>query len=138
MSDRLGLVALLVVLGAGRGATQPLTKVAVATGHGPMGLIFWQFVVGAVRLGTLLPNSASLLAARHLPAEVLSIAVAAVPMLAYPPALVLGTGRCARARAAGLFPVTSRRTFTGETLAAARGAAHDGRQARPGDRPTGC
>jgi drug/metabolite transporter (DMT)-like permease len=129
LSDRPGLIALLVLLGAGWGATQPLTKTAVSTGHGPLGLIFWQLVIGAVLLGavqalrrrplplhrgalrvylvialigTLLPNSASYLAARHLPAGVMSVAIATVPMIAFPLALLLGTDRFGWGRAAGL------------------------------------
>jgi len=125
----MALVALLVVLGAAWGATQPLTKVAVSTGHGPMGLIFWQMVIGAAilgvpvvlrgrglpltrpalrvylliaLLGTLLPNSASYLAARDLPAGVLSIVIAMVPMFALPIALVLGTDRLSAGRVLGL------------------------------------
>ena len=129
MSDRRGFLALLVLLGAGWGATQPLTKTAVSTGHGPAGLIFWQLVIGALLLGavqalrrrplplhpgalrvylvialigTLLPNSASYLAARHLPAGVMSVAIATVPMMAFPMALLLRTDRFGWGRAAGL------------------------------------
>lgn len=129
MSERLGLLGLLFLLGAGWGTTMPLTKVAVSTGHGPLGLIFWQLVIGVLILGaiqlcrrrplalgrgpllvylvialsgTLLPNSASYVAARHLPAGILSIAIASVPMLAFPMALALGVDRFGWARLAGL------------------------------------
>lgn len=36
-----GLTAILLLLGAGWGLTQPLAKIAVSTGHGHFGLIFW-------------------------------------------------------------------------------------------------
>lgn len=129
MSERLGLLGLLFLLGAGWGATQPLAKVAVSTGHGPFGLIFWQLVIGVLILGaiqlyrrrplslgrgpflvylvialtgTLLPNSASYVAARHLPAGILSITIASVPMIAFPLALALGVDRFGWARLGGL------------------------------------
>jgi len=129
LNGRLGLLGLLLVIGAGWGATLPLAKIAVSTGHGPLGLIFWQLVIGVVILGaiqllrgrplalgrgpfvvylvialtgTLLPNSASYVAARHLPAGILSITIASVPMMAFPLALALGVDRFGRARLAGL------------------------------------
>jgi len=109
--------ALLVVLGAGWGATQPLSKIAVSTGHGPLGLIFWQAVIGALAMGgvlalrgrrfaltparlvtmviialigTILPNSASFQAIAHLPAGVHSVLMSLVPLVAFPIALGLG------------------------------------------------
>lgn len=129
MISRPGLVGLLLLLGAGWGLTQPLAKVAVSTGHGPFGLIFWQLVIGiaffgsvnALRrrklplhpealvlylvialIGTLLPNGASYTAATHLPAGILSITIALVPMMALPLALALGIDRFGWARLAGL------------------------------------
>lgn len=110
------LVLLLVVLGAGWGITQPLAKLAVSTGYQPLGLIFWQFVIGAMVLvpivrsrgknlpfsrrslriyliialiGTILPNSASYTAIRYLPAGVVSVLLSTIPMLAFPIALAL-------------------------------------------------
>lgn len=129
MSGTPGLLGLLFLLGAGWGATVPLAKVAVSTGHGPLGLIFWQLVIGSVILGaiqfvrrrppalgrgpflvylvialtgTLLPNSASYLAARHLPAGILAITIASVPMIAFPLSLALGIDRFGWGRLAGL------------------------------------
>jgi drug/metabolite transporter (DMT)-like permease len=129
LSPNAALLGALVLMGAGWGATQPLTKVAVSTGHGPLGLIFWQLVIGVLLLGlvqalrrrrlpihagalrvylivallgTLLPNTASYTAARHLPAGVLAIAIAMVPMMAFPMALALGNDRFAWRRLAGL------------------------------------
>lgn len=106
----------LVVLGAGWGITMPLTKIAVSTGYGHFGLVFWQLVIGTlsmaiiclirrVRLplrpvhlrfylllaliGTILPNSASYQAIAHLPSGVVSILLSMIPMWAFPMALAL-------------------------------------------------
>lgn len=124
----LSIVA-LIVIGAGWGVTQPLMKIAVSTGHGAFGLIFWQQVVmvlglGALLLatgrrlprdpaslrtylvialiGTLLPASASYRAAVHLPAGVLSILLSLIPMLAFPVALAMGVERFRPVRLLGL------------------------------------
>lgn len=127
--DRAVLVGLLVLLGAAWGITQPLSKIAVSEGYRPLGIIFWQFVVAVILLGsvnllrgkplplgrrqllfylmialigTLLPNSAGYSAAVHLPAGILSIIIATVPMLALPVALVLGMDRFSTLRLVGL------------------------------------
>lgn len=121
--------AMLFLLGAGWGMTQPLSKIAVSTGYRPMGLIFWQLVVSSLVLGTLiaatgrglprgraawgmcvlialigtvLPNSFSYLAITHLPSGVVSIVLSMVPMMAFPIALGLGTDRFSVARLGGL------------------------------------
>lgn len=126
---RLALTAILVVMGAGWGLTQPLSKIAVSGGHGPMGLVFWQLLIGAVLLsainmargkrlpvhpnalmlfafiailGTVLPNWGSFTSAYHLPAGVMSIVISAVPMFAFPIALALGTDRFSVMRMTGL------------------------------------
>ena len=123
------LTLLLVVLGAGWGLTQPLTKITVTAGYQPFGIVFWQLAIGAVVLGalrwralgripvtratltvwavvalmgTLVPNSASYRAAFHLPAGVMSIVIAAIPMFAFPMALALGTDRFSARRLIGL------------------------------------
>ena len=112
------LSVLLAVLGAGWGLTQPLAKIAVGGGHQPFGIVFWQLALGALILGTVmlwrreplprghrhvrlyvvialigtvLPNSASFLAAIHLPAGLISILLSLVPIFAFPIALALGT-----------------------------------------------
>lgn len=127
--SRGGAVALLVLLGAGWGLTQPLAKVAVSSGHQPFGLIFWQLALGtmllgtyqAVRrrplplrgpalrwylaialIGTVVPNSTSYLAVVHLPAGIMSIVIATVPMFAFPIALALGGDRFSWPRLGGL------------------------------------
>jgi drug/metabolite transporter (DMT)-like permease len=123
------LVLVLIGLGASWGLTQPLSKIAVSTGYQPFGLIFWQFLVGAIFLGliqivrrrpvplhgraifvyvaiaflgTLMPNFASYVAYRHLPAGVMSIVISLVPLLAFPIALFLGSDRFGWMRLGGL------------------------------------
>jgi drug/metabolite transporter (DMT)-like permease len=129
MTGRISLTALLIVLGAGWGLTQPLGKIAVDAGYLPFGLIFWQLLIGAVLttavllvrrkplpvhprsvlffavialLGTLVPNTASYRAAFFLPAGIMSIVIATIPMLAFPIALALGTDWFSWRRMAGL------------------------------------
>lgn len=129
MRERLFLLACLVVMGAGWGATQPLAKIAVSEGYRHLGLVFWQLALGAVILtavqtvrrkplrtdppalfvylwialvGTVLPNSASYEAARHLPAGLISILLSLVPLFAFPMALAVGNERFAVKRLAGL------------------------------------
>lgn len=119
----------LVAMGAGWGATQPLTKIAVSTGYGPLGLLFWQQVLGAAVMavlcvargivlprhraalraylvialvGAVLPNSLSYQAAVHLPAGIMSLLLSVVPMFAFVIALGLGNDRFAWRRLAGL------------------------------------
>lgn len=120
--------AILLAQGIGWGATVPFAKIAVSTGYGPFGLIVWQLVIGSCVLGTLmlvtgrrlprgrswriclaislvgsiLPNTASFVAVRHLPAGVVAILLSSVPMLAFPIALALRTDRFGFARLGGL------------------------------------
>jgi drug/metabolite transporter (DMT)-like permease len=126
---RWALVGVLVLMGTGWGATQPLAKIAVSTGHGFMGLIFWQVTIGAVLLGgwlaargrlpvltrrravfatvialigTVLPNSSSYVAYPHLPAGIMAIVIATVPLMAFPIALWLRVDRIGAGRLGGL------------------------------------
>ena len=105
----------MLAIGLFWGGTIPLSKVAVSSGHQPFGLIFWQLVISVLVLGvvlvhrrwrprlngelliyfliiavcgTLLPNGTSYLAQQHVPAGVMAIAIATVPMFA----LVLALG----------------------------------------------
>lgn len=129
MTGRFGLMAVLVGLGAGWGATQPLGKIAVSTGHPAFGLIFWQLAVctvllGAISLvrgrgivwrreawvfaviiaviGTLIPNFAFYISVARLPSGIMSILISMVPMLSFPIAMALGMDRFSWVRLAGL------------------------------------
>ncbi len=128
-AERIKLTVLLVLLGTGWGLTQPLTKITVMSGYQPLGLIFWQMLIGTVLLGawrwreigrlpvspktlgvwlmiavigTLIPNTASYRAAFHLPSGIMSIVIASIPMMAFPIALALGTDRFSPRRLLGL------------------------------------
>ena len=119
----------LVLLGCGWGLTIPLTVIAVKTGLGHLGIIFWQFFIVMVLfglrqiflknqlslarsslqlfcviafIGTIFPNSASLIAASYLPGGVLSILIATVPMFAFPIALFLGIDKFEFSRVLGI------------------------------------
>ncbi|GHE03134.1 hypothetical protein U879_19255 [Defluviimonas sp. 20V17] len=129
MTRRFAPYALLMLLGAGWGLTQPLSKIAVSTGYQPLGLLFWQLVVSALVLGalvaalgkglprgraawrmcaiialvgTLIPNSFSYLSISHLPSGVTSIVLSIVPMFAFPIALGMGIDRFSPLRLTGL------------------------------------
>lgn len=124
-----GLLAFLFLLGTGWGLTQALSKIAVSTGHQPLGLIFWQLVIGtallggisAVRghgfpltrralgfatfiafIGTIFPNFMSYAAYPHLPGGIMSIIISTVPLIAFPLALVMRTEDFSLLRLAGL------------------------------------
>ena len=119
----------LVIMGAGWGATQPMTKLAVSTGYGPFGLLFWQAVIGVVLMalvcalrhkrlpinqralrlyvilaliGAVLPNTISYKVAVHLPAGIMSLLLSVVPMFAFVIALMLGSERFRWRRFIGL------------------------------------
>lgn len=121
--------AFLVVMGAGWGITQPLTKIAVSTGYGHFGLLFWQLLIGAALMGTIcalrrvalpltiatmrlylilalvgavLPNSLSYQAAVFLPAGVMALLISTVPMFAFVIALMLGNDHFRWRRVIGL------------------------------------
>ncbi|MFN3972148.1 MAG: DMT family transporter [Gemmobacter sp.] len=114
-----------MVCGVAWGSTQTLGKIAVSTGHGAFGLIFWQLVIGALvlapfahglvvgrrqlgfaaliaMLGTLVPNATFYISVERLPAGLMSILIATVPILAFPLALALGMDRVSLGRIAGL------------------------------------
>jgi drug/metabolite transporter (DMT)-like permease len=120
----------LLTFGFSWGLTQPLTKISVSTGYQPIGIIFWQFVFGLLLIGlvlaflripvprepqhlryylaialigTLIPNSFSFLAAAQLPAGIMSLAIATVPMFSLGLALALGNERFRIRRLAGIF-----------------------------------
>lgn len=122
-------IACLIGMGAGWGVTNPLSKIAVSGGYQHFGIIFWQLVIGAGLLsflsvlrgkglplspqhlrfylfialvGTVLPNWASYTAVTHLPAGILSIGIASVPIFAFPIAILLGEDRFGVVRLGGI------------------------------------
>lgn len=128
-SEKLWLVAVLLACAMGWGISIPMSKIAVSEDYRHIGIIFWQFVLGAVVLGavnwvtgrglpmtpralrfyliialigTLLPNTASYTAAIHLPGGIIALCIATVPMLAFPIALAWGNDRFSPKRLLGL------------------------------------
>lgn len=129
ITERVRLTGFLLLLGCGWGLTQPLIKITVTAGYQPLGLIFWQMLIGAVLLGvlrwrrlrrlpfsrktlavwlmiatigTLIPGAASFRAAFHLPSGIMSIVIATIPMMAFPIALALGNDTFSGRRLGGL------------------------------------
>ena len=123
------LYAILLTMGAGWGLSVPLAKIATSTGHQPLGLIFWQEVVivalmagicglrrkplrlerrywrlyVAIALcGVVLPDIVFYFASARLPAGIMAIVIASVPIFSLPIALILGNERFAWKRLAGL------------------------------------
>jgi drug/metabolite transporter (DMT)-like permease len=122
-------LAVLLALGCAWGLTMPLMRIAVSTGHGPLGIVFWQQILtlavclgllAALRLpwgltrdrlglfavvavfGTLLPGWIAFRTAAELPAGIRAILIAIVPMFTLPIALALGTERPDLRRALGV------------------------------------
>ena len=129
MSRRPLLLAVLLACGVAWGSTQSLGKISVSTGHGPFGLLFWQMAIGAVLMagigalrrrplrltrdawtfgvvvalvGTLIPGTLFYVSVERLPAGIMSILISAVPLMAFPMALLLGQDRFSAARLMGL------------------------------------
>lgn len=119
----------LALIGLAWGATFPISKIAVSTGYKPFGIMVWQTVgaliltggftlargksllmprryfglfFGVAMLGSVISGYFSYAAAPHLPAGVLSIIIALVPLFAMPIALLLGFEKPAMGRLAGL------------------------------------
>ncbi len=129
MNSRLRLTLLLLGMGTAWGLSQPLTKISVSTGYAPFGLIFWELVfmlmvlatfltlrrrsfglawqhfhlyLAIAVLGTVFPNFISFRSAFQLPAGVMSIIIAVVPMFAVPVAVALGNEKASLVRFAGI------------------------------------
>jgi len=121
--------ATLVGVGCAWGSGQYLTKIAVSTGHGAIGLAFWQAVIAALcfgaalvltgrRLplsrrmivfygicglaGTALPHSLGFTTIKHLPVGVQAIVLTLVPMLTFLLSLPLGLDRAEPRRLLGI------------------------------------
>ncbi len=129
MNERALFIIVLLGSGCSWGSSQVLGKWATATGYQPFGLIFWQFVMGALLLttitalrgrpliltreslrfavaislvGTIIPNFGFYYSIVHLPAGIMSILISATPMLTFPIALALGSDRFSMTRLLGL------------------------------------
>jgi len=116
-------------MGTAWGLSQPLTKISVSTGYAPFGLIFWELVfmlivlaafqfvrrksfglawrhlhlyLAIAVLGTVFPNYISFRSAFELPAGVMSIIIAIVPMFAVPVAVAMGNEKAGLVRFAGI------------------------------------
>ena len=114
-TKRISLIVALLVIGIAWGATIPLAKVAVSSGHAPLGITFWEqiivtivmgfvlvsrsiifrrrlcvpldrepivYYIGIAALGAILHNLFSYWAMSQLPAGIMAIIVASVPMFA--------------------------------------------------------
>lgn len=119
----------LLALGAGWSLTIPLNKIAISSGHPPLGLVFWQLVfvsvllgafalvrrsrlrltrkilfyfTGIALIGTFLPHSFMFTAAAQLPAGIMSIAIATVPLFSLAIASTIQLDRPSPLRFAGL------------------------------------
>lgn len=111
------------------GLTIPLSKIAVSTGHHQFGLIFWQMAITSIVLGaiviimkikvpleyrhlqfylivafigTLLPNSFSYMAIREVPAGIMSVVIATVPIVSLAVALIARIERFQPMRLVGI------------------------------------
>ncbi len=129
LSPKAAAWAVLIIFGILWGSTFSLMKIAGEGGAHPLGLSFWNAALGALGLlainaarrrpvplaprylkfyaitsilGTSVPGTAYYYAAVHLPAGVLSISIAAVPMLTFIGAAALGIDRWSLLRASGV------------------------------------
>lgn len=120
---------LMVVGGAGWGACFSLAKIATDLGAHPLGINWWQGTLGGILLllfnivrrvpvpldrdhlvfyvvcgllGTALPGTMFFYAANHIPAGVLSIVIALVPMMSFAVSAALGFDRITALRLFGV------------------------------------
>lgn len=120
--------AVLITMGAAWGAVFPITKIAVSTGYKPYGILVWQAVIGIVLsggvtlarrrkllfrrdyiglfvgisiLGSVAPNYFTYTASAQIPAGIISIVIALVPLFSMPMALALGFERLSALRVLG-------------------------------------
>lgn len=119
----------LLVAGSGWGASISLTKIVASSGYDPLTLLFWQLVISATillarltvkrtalpltghhlvfyafagTLGTSLPDALAYIIAPNLPAGVISIVYALVPMMTFALAIALRAERFDLIRFAGV------------------------------------
>lgn len=114
------LLIILLFMGAAWGLTIPLVKISVSTGYQPLGVLFWQTLFSAIALliwlvlrrkrfdirkgpllmglaialsGTFIPGMASYRGAAELPAGVMALIIAFVPMSTFVIALAVRNER---------------------------------------------
>lgn len=119
----------LFLMGAAWGTVFPITKIAMSGGYNPFGIMVWQMVIGIIfmgaitlarrkklalgrryfpmffgitALGSVFPNYFSYTATANLPAGIMSILIALVPLFAMPIALLMGYEKLVVKRLAGL------------------------------------
>ncbi|MFK7902412.1 MAG: DMT family transporter, partial [Nitratireductor sp.] len=119
----------LLIIGSVWATTVPLIKIAVSTGLKPFGITFWELVVVCLVLGvivfvrgykvsftkkhlvycfvlsilgTLFPNAFSYIAAAQLPAGIMAIIIATVPMCALTVALLIKNEALSARRLVGI------------------------------------
>ncbi len=129
MSQRAVYSSILVLCGLLWGLGQPVGKISTATGYGQFGLLFWQTLLSAAFLypvmrlrrrrlplnratltfglvvgvlGTVVPGSTFYIAMANLPAGVMAVNVATVPLIALPIAVLIGQDRIDGTRLLGL------------------------------------
>ena len=127
--SRAALLGVLFCIGSVWGLTIPLTKIAVSSGHAALGVVFWELVLSVFFLGTylwatgqrfglnrqrlilfavvsiagtILSGAFSYRAAAQLPAGIMSIVIALVPLFALPIALLLGLEKAQPKRLIGV------------------------------------
>ncbi len=123
------MVAILLAVGTGWGSSQATGKMATESGHGAFGIMFWQllictvllggfslwrgrglvftraawrFYVVVALLGTVIPNYTFYRSVAHLPAGVMSIIIALVPMISLPMSVAAGIDSFRLPRVVGL------------------------------------
>ena len=147
-TNRTIFITILIFIGILWGATIPLAKVAVSSGHAPLGITFWEqlivtVVLGVVlvarsiifrrrlrvplnhdaivyyitiaALGAILPNLFSYWAMSQLPAGIMAIIVASVPMFALAIAMAASIETLVPYRVLGRLPWMRSRHYTGGT-----------------------
>ena len=129
MNSKTWLFLPLVVIGATWGLTIPAIKIAVSVGYPVLGVLFWQVFLAAfvalilflpkrralrltkkrlilfgwiMAFGTILPGIITYTAAFHLPAGVMAITIAMVPIFIMPIAILIGHETFQKTRALGV------------------------------------
>ncbi|MFV2002596.1 MAG: DMT family transporter [Paracoccaceae bacterium] len=129
MKKHLVFYVALILIGAAWGLTFPISKIVVSTGYQPLGILVWKCVgaailtggftllrhrslvlprrhfglfLGVAMLGILISGYLSFTAVQYIPAGVLAIVIALVPLFSMPIALMLGFEKPSALRLSGL------------------------------------